>query len=1058
MRILADLHIHSPYSRATSRDLHLENIYVWAQKKGLSLVGTGDSTHPKWMKEILEKLEPAEDGLWRLKPDLAASVESLVPLACKAEVRFVLQTEISTIYKKRGRVRKVHHIVILPDRISMDKLVSRLEKIGNLSADGRPILGLDSRDLLELVLDVTEAAIFIPAHVWTPWFSVFGANSGFDSLEECYEDLTPHIKALETGLSSDPGMNRRWSRLDSFTLVSNSDAHSASRLGREATVLDIPLSYEGLKRAIETSEGLVGTVEFFPEEGKYHLDGHRACGICMTPDETEETKGLCPKCGKPVTVGVLHRVEELCDRGREDIPEGKSKYWRLIPLEEILSELLGSGKASKKVHSLYNGIIGRFGPEIEFLMEFPTGRLEEAGMSILAMALERMRKGEVILKPGFDGQYGRITLFHERELAMARGQMSLMDFSELVVQGQRASSELKEFQKISESERQGGLRDPVEEGVFLDPHQRRAVESEAGAILIVAGPGTGKTRVLTHRIAELIRKGKVEPERILAVTFTQRAALEMRKRLENLLGTQGYSQRMRVQTLHAWGFEFIRRFWNLMGLKAEPSVADEAARRWALEAALRRAGKIGSVSERGRALESISWLKRGKAAPWPEDLLEFYNSELREANLVDYDDLLLMPLKLLQERRDIREKVKEEVGHLFIDEFQDLNPLQIALLDHLIGPQTPLTVVGDPDQSIYGFLGASPKSFLELTERIPHLVTSLLETNYRSKAEIVLAASTIISRNGSLLKRSLVPKRPYGGKISLYMASNETDEAIFVAREIEKILGGTSHWAMHSLASGPEGEPEFGFGDVAVLCRVHHLLPYFQEIIEAHGIPCLRWAPKEEEEASAVDLLVVALRRIVGMDIPSGWNPLRDGLEKMPNSSMEPRQILGELIPILEKIHPKSFGTGKADGSLWRFSEALQSWTGDLRSFLDYWSMISYEEQSVVKADKVSLMTVHGAKGLEFPVVFVVGCEEGIFPLFSEGVDTKDLEEERRLFFVAMTRAKELLYLTGSTRRSFPGTLRSLGPSRFLREIPKELLTLVEPPKETPKPRQLNLF
>ena len=1060
MRIFADLHIHSPYSRATSKDLRLEKIYVWAQKKGLGLVGTGDFTHPEWTKEILEKLEPAEEGLWRLKTQWSKAVEPQIPPSCKGEVRFVLQTEISTIYKKGGRVRKVHHLVLLPDQVSMDKLVWRLEKIGNLGADGRPILGLDSRDLLELVLEASERAILVPAHVWTPWFSLFGSNSGFDSIEECYGDLACHIRALETGLSSDPAMNRRWSQLDSLNLVSNSDAHSPSRLGREATVLDIPLSYEGLKKAIETSHGLLGTVEFFPEEGKYHLDGHRGCGIRMTPKETRENKGLCPRCGKPLTVGVLHRVEELCDRPHGELGEVLSPCWRLIPLEEILSELYGSGKTSKKVESLYEGVVGRFGPEIQFLMEFPLEGLEEAGMGPLAEAIERMRNGRVIVDPGFDGQYGRIRLFDERELVGIRGQMSLMNLPETTSQRGQVWFHMGDFPKVSESRGAHGSLDGEDMASFLDPRQREAVESEARALLIIAGPGTGKTRVLTHRIAHLMARGSLDPEKVLAVTFTQRAATEMRERLEGLLGLQGCGARIRVQTLHAWGFELIRRFWRLMGLRCEPSVADEAARSWALDAALKKIGGGLKELDRGKALESISRSKEVGAKGRMGEVLEIYNEELREAGLVDYEDLLLLPLQLLREREDIRAEMEEEIGHLFVDEFQDLNPLQMALMELLLGPKACVTVVGDPDQSIYGFRGASPENFLGLMRKVPEVVPFVLEANYRSKAEIVRGALGLITHNEPLFQRSLVPRRPDGGAIYLHLAWSEREEGLFVAKEIERLLRGTSHLAMRSIAERPEESPVVGFGDIAVLCRVHHLLPRFQEILEAHGIPCMRWAP-EDEGSSSLDLILWALRKVAGMVVPprAGWKQLEDELQKMVREGPPPapRDILPSVIDKLERFRPSALGAQKSDGSLTRLLEASQRWSGDLRSFLDYWSMISFEDQPVGRADKVSLMTVHGAKGLEFSVVFVVGCEEGIFPLFLEA-GSGDLLEERRLFFVAMTRAKDLLYLTASRRRTPLGGIKSWGPSRFLREIPQELITPIEPQRAPTRPRQLNLF
>ena len=326
MNLVADLHIHSHFSRATSPNLTFEHLTRWAQLKGIHVVGTGDIAHPGWLAEMREKLEPAEEGLYRLKPEHTTAVQAQVPPACHAPVRFMLGGEISNIYKRGDRTRKVHNTVFAPSFDALERLQARLEKIGNIRSDGRPILGLDSRDLLEIVLDTDPACHLIPAHIWTPWFSLLGSKSGFDSVAECFADLTPHIFALETGLSSDPPMNWRVSGIDRYTLVSNSDAHSPEKLGREATLFDCELAYDALFDAVLPSpahgrgaggEGYLGTIEFFPEEGKYHFDGHRACGIVWDPPTTRAHNVICPVCGKPVTVGVMHRVEALADR-----PEG----------------------------------------------------------------------------------------------------------------------------------------------------------------------------------------------------------------------------------------------------------------------------------------------------------------------------------------------------------------------------------------------------------------------------------------------------------------------------------------------------------------------------------------------------------------------------------------------------------------------------------------------------------------------------------------------------------------------------------------------------------------
>ncbi len=411
MRFIADLHVHSHYSRATSKDMSPEGIWKWAQLKGITVIGTGDFTHPGWLKELQKKLEPAGNGLFRLKKKYQPDG---VPDSCKADVSFILSAEISCIYRKNEKTRKVHAVVLSPDLASAARLNASLSKIGNLKSDGRPILGLDAKELLRMTLDASPDNLFIPAHAWTPHFSVFGAASGFDTLEECFDELTPHIYAIETGLSSDPGMNRRLSALDRITLVSNSDAHSAPKIGREANIFDAEISYPAMMNAIKTRKGFSGTIEFFPEEGKYHNDGHRACGVSLTPKETIRHDYCCPVCGKKVTVGVLHRVEKLADR-EEGKPTGAPPYFSIIPLPEIIAEGLDCGVNTKKVNALYFSLLEKLGSEFSILMDAPLDAIELAGAPFLREAIGRVRRGNVHISPGYDGEYGKVRIFEEAE-------------------------------------------------------------------------------------------------------------------------------------------------------------------------------------------------------------------------------------------------------------------------------------------------------------------------------------------------------------------------------------------------------------------------------------------------------------------------------------------------------------------------------------------------------------------------------------------------------------------------------------------------------------------
>ena len=410
MKMIADLHIHSRFSMATSKEGTPENLDFWARKKGISLIGTGDFTHPVWREELKERLVTEGNGLYRLRDEYVKEESRKFP---GEGTRFVVSGEISSIYKKNGKTRKVHNVILLPSLEAADAMAQRLEKIGNIHSDGRPILGLDSHDLLEMMLDVCPEGILIPAHIWTPHFSVLGAKSGFDSVEECFEELAPYIHALETGLSSDPAMNWRISKLDRYQLVSNSDAHSPSKLGREANLLDIDCSYEGLYRAIQTGEGLEGTVEFFPEEGKYHFDGHRKCGVSLSPVEAERLGGICPVCGKKLTMGVDHRVEQLADRAEGFVKKDGKKYESLVPLPEVISACMGYSTASKKVQGCFEQMIQTLGTEFDILRNVPSEDIKSCAGERIAEGIENVRTGNVKRIPGYDGEYGKIELFDE---------------------------------------------------------------------------------------------------------------------------------------------------------------------------------------------------------------------------------------------------------------------------------------------------------------------------------------------------------------------------------------------------------------------------------------------------------------------------------------------------------------------------------------------------------------------------------------------------------------------------------------------------------------------
>ena len=422
MKFIADFHIHSKYSRATSSQSDIEHLAQWAEIKGIDVLGTGDFTHPLWFKELKQKLEPAQPGFFKLKPFVKKENDFLI----NNETRFVLSSEISCIYSKNGKVRKIHIVVLAPTFNDVEKINARLSLIGNLKADGRPILGIDTKLLFKMISEICPDCFFFPAHAWTPWFGIFGSKSGFDSLEECFEEYTKYIYAIETGLSSDPPMNWRLTSLDRITLVSNSDAHSPQKIGREANVFDTEFNYFSMIQAIKEKDPkkFLYTIEFFPQEGKYHFDGHRECHLSLSPQDSKKYNNICPRCGRPLTLGVLHRVEELADRPNNIIPDQAIPYKSLVGLKKILAEILNQGENTKRVEEKYFSLVRKYGNELKILEEVPIKELENES-EILALAIKKMRQKDIYIEPGFDGVFGKVKIFSPKEKPQIRHQETL---------------------------------------------------------------------------------------------------------------------------------------------------------------------------------------------------------------------------------------------------------------------------------------------------------------------------------------------------------------------------------------------------------------------------------------------------------------------------------------------------------------------------------------------------------------------------------------------------------------------------------------------------------
>jgi uncharacterized protein (TIGR00375 family) len=754
----ADLHIHSRFSRACSRDCDIDHLAWWALRKGITVVGTGDFTHPGWAEELKKSLVPAEPGLLRLSADGQDRLRAGSPPGCRGEVRFMLSAEISTIYRRDERTRKVHHLLYAPSFEAADRIARALSKIGNLASDGRPILGLDSRDLLEITLDAGPGCYLVPAHAWTPWFAVLGSKSGFDLVTECYRDLADHVFAIETGLSSDPPMNWRCSSLDGYRLVSNSDAHSPPMLGREATTFGVNLDYFAIAQALRTGAGLAGTIEFYPEEGKYHLDGHRKCGVRLEPSQSKQHEGTCPECGKPLTIGVLHRVTELADRPAGYRPPGAPGFRNLVQLPQIVAEIVATGPKSKKVIAQVSRLVAALGPELAILTEADLGDVRRVGGSLLAEAVARLRRDEVRREAGYDGEYGTVSLFAPGELD--RGD-ALFDVTRPATppSGHRAqAADRPDDTEPADVTRQAGstTRQPERSprtragragaatGAArllvddLDPEQRAAAEAQS-PLLIIAGPGAGKTRTLTHRIAAQAT-GR-EARAGLAVTFTRRAAAEMRARLDALLAAPPRRQAaadVTITTFHSLGLMILREHHQRAGLAPGFRVADDAAR---LEVAAEIAG---SARDGSRLLADAA------ADPVAREKLV---GALAARDLVDFDGLVELPAALLAQDGELARQTRLRWPCISVDEYQDIDHAQHRLLRLLAGDGRGLTVIGDPDQAIYGFRGADVGLFLRFGEDYPGATTAQLTGNYRSAPPIVAAAAAAVAPS------TLVPGR-----------------------------------------------------------------------------------------------------------------------------------------------------------------------------------------------------------------------------------------------------------------------------------------------------------
>ena len=939
MRHYLDLHIHSRFSRATSPALNPVSLSHWARLKGLSLVGTGDLTHPAWLKELGEHLAPCDDGFYSLKDQPEGP-------------RFTPTGEVSAIYKQDGRTRKIHLVIIAPDLEAAGRFSKILGSLGNVESDGRPILGLSAKNILEVALTADPEMIVVPAHIWTPWFSLFGAKSGFDHLEECFGDLSSHITALETGLSSDPAMNRLVSQLDRCALISSSDAHSPDKLAREATILAGPLSRAALASALRGGPELGGTVEFFPEEGKYHLDGHLGCGPALSPEETRALGGLCPTCGKPVTIGVLHRVTELADRA--EAPAERLPDQHLIPLAELLGQVFGQGPKSRKVTDSYERLVQDFSGELNLLLEAPLNDVEDAAGPLLRLAVDRMRRGEIEASGGYDGQYGTVTALRAEDRAELSGQGRLFEASPTLKRVKRAAPAVPMPAVFEASEVENSLEPPLltlNRGDLLldglDEAQIQAVTSRAPALSVKAGPGSGKTRVLVHRAAWLLREELAGPEEMLLTTYTRKAAAELAPRLAAALPFRPESRGVRVSTLHGLAYELLKNQkpdWDLAPEGALEDLGQKAAKKAGLKtpAFLHLAGLAKNSASFGPVGTD---LPPGTPEGFP-NAFRYYANTLKAHQWWDFDDLIL--------------EAAPENNQLFravlVDEFQDLSPTQFSFLKRLLAPSTPdrpshLTVIGDPDQSIYGFRGARCDELYRWLKENPGLETVELSHNYRSTKTIVQAGEAVLAETTRPRRRAA--RGEVGSRVVRASLSTPRREAAYVVSRLSAHLGVLKLGLDSTTRQDAEVLPGLALNDIAILFRLRSLSADLIAALDAAGLP---WQLCGDNPITAVD-------------------------------------------------------------------------------HLDF------------TADKINLLTMHAAKGLEFRLVFVIGSEEGLCPYLAPGeVESPErLAEEKRLFYVAATRAKDRLYLSRAEKRRLYGQSLPGRPSPFWDSLPPGLCQDLSP-------------
>ena len=866
--------------------------------------------------------------------------------------------------------------------------------------------------------------------------------------------------------------------LDNYAIVSNSDAHSPQKLAREATCFNTELSFRGMYDALKDRDPtrFTGTLEFYPEEGKYHFDGHRKCDICWKPVQTLDADEICPVCGRKLTVGVLHRVEKLADRAEGDHPDVAMPFENLIPLTEIIGSVLQVGPTSKRVQTVYEQMLSTHGAELKILRELPIKEIAKAGDPLIAEGIRRMREGKVHIAPGYDGVYGKIQVFSDEDRARLSGQESLFHIP--VSEPSKEKEEKVSLDKSTETEivRDSPFTLPTSHFPLLDPHQQAAVTMDKGPVIVTAGPGTGKTRVLTHRVIDLIQNRGVSPASIMAVTFTNRAATEMWERIVSLSSGGEELVPMRVGTFHRLSLDLLREYVpERLG-----AIADRGEARTVLQEAIADIDTETSVDD---ALSQISLCKAtGHEIPDITDtelqtIYTNYQHRLTTYGLMDFDDILLILHDVLCD--DILQTVQARFSHILVDEFQDVNAVQYALIQKLAGDGSGLFVIGDPDQAIYGFRGASAGYFAQLKADYPRSNEVILQRTFRSTPQIISAASSL------LRGRSYVPVRENGLNLRALSTPGETGEGIAIVEEISRMVGGAD-----LLQANEEGKRSLD--DFAVLFRTGRQADALETCFLQAGIPYRVVGQKSYLDAASVQHALSFFKCVLRDNISVIDLSTRDIIDLLSIPAFDPgREARAAIRQQIQNNTLSNTAQKKLDTAIEavdRFrketshlspSERIAKWAEEFAtsddidlerlgllaqgvdSITELLDIVTLGQDGdfvrrgkIARSETVTLMTLHASKGLEFPVVFICGVEEGLIP-HAEA----DIEEEKRLFFVGITRGQDEVILTRARSRRRFGKRIAPEISRFVEDIPEEVIDFVDLRTKRRKPaEQLSLF